>query len=104
MSLLLWLSELVAISKSRPILQILLSLAPASAPPPMLIVFSGARATEVASTIGKAGGSNLWSRAGLATVTSDASDFADRVRGSAGVKSVVRDMNVAGWDRTSAAG
>jgi lantibiotic leader peptide-processing serine protease len=61
-----------------------------------VIVFSSARATEVASTIGKAGGKikNLWSRAGLATVTSDASDFADRVRGSAGVKSVVRDMNV----------
>jgi subtilisin family serine protease len=61
-----------------------------------VIVFSSAQATEVASTIGKAGGKikNLWSRAGLATVTSDASDFADRVRGSAGVKSVVRDMNV----------
>lgn len=61
-----------------------------------VIVFSSARATEVAANIGKAGGKvkNLWSRAGLATVTSDAADFADRIRGSAGVKSVVRDMNV----------
>jgi uncharacterized lipoprotein YajG len=47
-----------------------------------VIVFASSQASEVATAIDRAGGKvkKLSARAGLATASSDAADFADRVR------------------------
>jgi hypothetical protein len=61
-----------------------------------VISFDPASAGEVATAIGRAGGKvkKLSGRAGLATATASTADFATRVRGSKGVKSVAQDMVV----------
>jgi subtilisin family serine protease len=63
---------------------------------PYVIVFASSQASEVATAIDRAGGKvkKLSARAGLATASSDAADFAGRVRRTRGVKSVVQDMVV----------
>jgi len=63
---------------------------------PYVIVFETSQASNVATAIERAGGKvkKLSARAGLATAFSDAADFADRVRRTPGVKSVVQDMVV----------
>lgn len=62
---------------------------------PYVVVFANSRAAEVSAAIGRAGGKvrKLSAGAGLATVDAGA-DFADRLRGSAGVKTVVPDRVV----------
>ena len=61
-----------------------------------VVSFDPSAASAVASAIGRAGGKvrTLSDRAGLATVTAGTADFATRVRGSKGVKSVAQDMVV----------
>jgi lantibiotic leader peptide-processing serine protease len=61
-----------------------------------VISFDPSAATDVATAIGRAGGKvkKLSARAGLATVTAGTADFATRVRGTKGVKSVAEDMVV----------
>jgi subtilisin family serine protease len=61
-----------------------------------VISFDPASAGDVATAIGRAGGKvkKLSGRAGLATATASSADFATRVRGSKGVKSVAQDMVV----------
>ena len=67
---------------------------------PYVIVFNSSRAAEVSAAVQRAGGKvrKLSARAGLATAYADAPDFADRVRRTSGVKSVVQDM-VVQWVR-----
>lgn len=61
-----------------------------------VVAFDPSAATTVSSAIDRAGGKvrKLSSRAGLATVSATAADFADRVRGTRGVKTVAQDMVV----------
>jgi len=63
---------------------------------PYVIVFASSRASDVATAIDRAGGKvkKLSARAGLATAFSDAADFAERVRRTPGVQSVVQDRVV----------
>ena len=63
---------------------------------PYVIVFTSSRAAEVSAAIQRAGGKvrKLSAGAGLATADAGALDFADRLRRTAGVKSVVEDMVV----------
>jgi lantibiotic leader peptide-processing serine protease len=63
---------------------------------PYVIVFESSQASAVATAIDRAGGKvrKLSARAGLATAFSDVADFADRVRRTPGVRSVVQDMVV----------
>ena len=67
-----------------------------SGPTSYVISFTSSRASAVASAIDRAGGKvkKLSAGAGLATATSTAADFGDKVRGTAGVKAVARDMVV----------
>jgi lantibiotic leader peptide-processing serine protease len=61
-----------------------------------VISFSAATESDLADAIQKAGGKTrkISQGAGLATATSDAVDFADRLRGARGIRSVVRDKVV----------
>ena len=63
---------------------------------PYVVVFTQSRASEVSAAIGRAGGKvrKLSAGAGLATVDATAPDFADRLRGTAGVTTVVQDRVV----------
>jgi subtilisin family serine protease len=63
---------------------------------PYVIVFESSRASDVATAVDRAGGKvkKLSARAGLATAFSAAADFAERVRRTPGVRSVVQDMVV----------
>ncbi len=61
-----------------------------------VVAFDPSAASDVATAIGRAGGKvkHLSGRAGLATVTASTTDFATRVRGAKGVKSVAQDVVV----------
>jgi subtilisin family serine protease len=78
---------------------------PAAIPDPRLadqsstsyvISFTSSQASVVATAIDRAGGKvkKFSAGAGLATATATAADFSDKVRGTAGVKAVARDMVV----------
>ena len=61
-----------------------------------VITFSATTESELAAAIQKAGGKakKISRGAGLATATSSATDFADRLRGARGIRSVVEDRIV----------
>jgi lantibiotic leader peptide-processing serine protease len=72
------------------------SLGSGQVPSSYIVSFSAASESEVADGIQRAGGKarKISRGAGLATATSDAAEFADRLRAVRGVKSVVKDRVV----------
>ena len=72
------------------------SFAVSSAKAPSYVISLSGSATALKSAVERAGGqiTRVWEKAGLASATSDAADFATLLESAAGVQSVARDIEV----------
>jgi subtilisin family serine protease len=72
------------------------ALASASSKTPSYVISFSGHASDLKASVERAGGqlTRVWEKAGLAGATSEAADFSSRVKGTAGVQSVARDVEV----------